>query len=34
VRRHGSQAKGGTQADTVEGHLVDAVFHCAKASFR
>jgi hypothetical protein len=34
VRRHGSQAQGGAQTDAVEGHLVDAVFHRAKASFR
>jgi hypothetical protein len=34
VRRHGGQAQGGAQADAVEGHLVDAVFHRAKASFR
>jgi hypothetical protein len=34
VRCHGSQAQGGAQADAVKGHLVDTVFHRAKASFR
>jgi hypothetical protein len=34
VRRHGSQAQGGAQTDVVEGHLVDAVLHHAKESFR
>jgi hypothetical protein len=34
VRRHGGQAQAGAQTDAVEGHLVDAVFHRAKASFR
>jgi hypothetical protein len=34
VHRHGSQAQGGAQADAMKGHLVDAVFHRAKASFR
>jgi hypothetical protein len=33
VRRHGSQAQAGAQMDAMEGHLVDAVFHRAKASF-
>jgi hypothetical protein len=34
VCRHGSQAQGGAQADAMKGHLVDALFHRAKASFR
>jgi hypothetical protein len=34
VCRHGSQAQGGAKTDVVEGHLVDAFFHRAKASFR
>jgi hypothetical protein len=34
VHCHGSQAQGGAQADAVEGHLVNAVFHRAKSSFR
>jgi hypothetical protein len=34
VRRHGTQAQGGAQADALEGQLVEAVFHRAKASFR
>jgi hypothetical protein len=34
VRRHGGQAQGGAQADAMKGHLIDAVFHRAKASFR
>jgi hypothetical protein len=33
VRHHGGQAQGGAQVDAVEGHLVDSVFHRAKASF-
>jgi hypothetical protein len=34
VRRNSGQAQGGAQADTMRGHLIDAVFHRAKASFR
>jgi hypothetical protein len=34
VHRHGSQAPSGAQADAVEGHLIDAVVHRAKASRR
>jgi hypothetical protein len=33
VRRHGSQAQGGAKADAMKGHLIDAAFHRAKASF-
>jgi hypothetical protein len=31
VRRHGSQAQGGAQANAMGGHLVDAVLHRGKA---
>jgi hypothetical protein len=31
VRRHGDQAQGGAQADAVNSHLVDAIFHCSEA---
>jgi hypothetical protein len=31
MRRHGSQAQGGAQADAVGSHLVHAVFHRGKA---
>jgi hypothetical protein len=31
VRRHGGQAQGGAQADAVNGHLVDTVFHRGEA---
>jgi hypothetical protein len=31
VRRHGGQALGGTQADAVNSHLVDAVFYRGEA---
>jgi hypothetical protein len=31
VRRHGGQAQGGAQADAVEGHLIDTVFHRGNA---
>jgi hypothetical protein len=34
VRRHGGQAQGGAQADAVESHLIDAVFHRGNASCR
>jgi hypothetical protein len=34
MRRHGVQAQGGAQADAVKDHLIDAVFHRAKASFQ
>jgi hypothetical protein len=34
MRRHGGQAQGGTHADAMKGHLIDAIFHRAKASFR
>jgi hypothetical protein len=33
VRRHGGQAPGGAQADAVEGHLIDTVFHRGNAGF-
>jgi hypothetical protein len=33
VRRHGSQAQGGAQTDAMQGHLVDAACHRAKANF-
>jgi hypothetical protein len=32
VRRHGCQAQGGAQADAVEGHFIDTVFHHDNAS--
>jgi hypothetical protein len=31
MRRHGSQAQGGTQTNAMGGHLVDAVLHRGKA---
>jgi hypothetical protein len=31
VCRHGSQTQGGAQADAVEGHLIDTVFHRGNA---
>jgi hypothetical protein len=31
---HGGQAQGSAQADVVKGHLVNAIFHRAKASLR
>jgi hypothetical protein len=31
VRRHGGQAQGGAQADAVNSHLVDTVFHRSEA---
>jgi hypothetical protein len=31
VRRHGSQAQGGAQANAMGGHLINAVLHCSKA---
>jgi hypothetical protein len=34
VRRHGGQAQGGAQADIVEGHLIDTVFHRGNAVCR
>jgi hypothetical protein len=34
VRRHGGQAQGGAQADAVESHLIDAVFHRGNAGCR
>jgi hypothetical protein len=34
VRRHGGQAQGGAQADAVEGHLIDTVFHRGNAVCR
>jgi hypothetical protein len=30
MRRHGGQAQGGAQADAVNGHLIDAVFHAPR----
>jgi hypothetical protein len=32
--QHGSQAQGGAQTDAMQGHLVDAAYHRAKANFR
>jgi hypothetical protein len=34
VRRHGGQAQGATQADVVESHLINVVFHCGNAGCR
>jgi hypothetical protein len=34
VRRHGGQALGGAQADSVEGYLIDTVFHRGNAVHR
>jgi hypothetical protein len=34
VRRHGGQTQSGSQMDAMKRHLVDAVFHRTKASFR
>jgi hypothetical protein len=34
VHRHGGQAQGGAQADAVEGHLIDTVFHRDNAVYR
>jgi hypothetical protein len=31
VRRHGSQAQGGAQADAMGGHFINAVLHRSKA---
>jgi hypothetical protein len=34
VRRHGSQAQGGAEADTVNGHLVHPIFYRGEALCR
>jgi hypothetical protein len=34
VRHHGGQAQGGTQADAVESHLINAVFQRGNAGCR
>jgi hypothetical protein len=34
VRRHGGQAQGGAQADAVECHLIDTIFHRDEAVCR
>jgi hypothetical protein len=31
---HGGQAQGGAQTDAMQGHLVDAAYHRAKANSR